>query len=247
VARRAVRESLVLLKNDGKVLPIAKSARRIHVAGTNADDLGNQSGGWTISWQGQSGPLEGGTTILQGIRAAVGSATTVTYDRSGAGAAGADLGIVVVGEKPYAEMMGDREDLGLSKEDVSAVAAVKQAGIPVVVVVVSGRPLILGDVAASANAIVAAWLPGSEGAGVADVLVGAYKPSGKLPFTWPRSMAQIPSTSATRRTTRSLRTDLDSPTNRGSGVQRFRGSEVQRFRGSRVSGHRCESAGCPWE
>jgi len=192
VARRAVRESLVLLKNDGKVLPIANSVKRIHVAGASADDLGNQSGGWTISWQGQSGPLAGGTTILQGLRAAVGTGTQVTYDKDGSGAAGADLGIVVVGEKPYAEMFGDREDLSLAKEDVAVIAAVKKAGMPVVVVIISGRPLILGDVASSANAIVAAWLPGTEGAGVADVLVGAYKPTGKLSFTWPRTMAQIP-------------------------------------------------------
>jgi beta-glucosidase len=89
-------------------------------------------------------------------------------------------------------MFGDRDDLSLSKEDLDAVAAVKKAGIPVVVVIVSGRPLILGDVATQADAIVAAWLPGTEGAGVADVLVGAYKPTGKLSFTWPRSMAQIP-------------------------------------------------------
>jgi beta-glucosidase len=192
VARRAVRQSLVLLKNERKVLPLAKTARRIHVAGRNADDLGNQCGGWTITWQGQSGKPSEGTTILAGLKAAAGSGTQVTFSRDGSGAAGADVAVVVVGETPYAEFRGDRSDLSLAREDQDAIAAAKKAGVPVVVVVVSGRPLILGDAAAQADALVAAWLPGTEGQGVADVLFGAHKPTGKLPFTWPRSTAQIP-------------------------------------------------------
>jgi beta-glucosidase len=192
VARRAVRGSLVLLKNDRRALPLSKSARRIHVAGANADDVGRQCGGWTISWQGAAGPVTTGTTILAGLRAAAGSSTQVTYARDGSGAAGAEAGVVVVGEAPYAEFLGDRADLSLSAEDRAAFASVKKAGIPVVVVVVSGRPMILGDVAEQADAIVAAWLPGSEGQGVADVLFGDFQPSGKLSFTWPRSMAQVP-------------------------------------------------------
>jgi beta-glucosidase len=193
LARRAVRESLVLLKNEKKALPIAKTAKKILVAGSNADDLGNQAGGWTITWQGQTGgaTTAKGTTILAGIKAAVPGAQ-VTYARDGAGAAGADVAIVVVGETPYAEFKGDRDDLALSKEDQLAVANAKGAGVPVVLVVVSGRPLILGDALAQADAVVAAWLPGSEGAGVADVLFGDHKPTGKLSFSWPRSMAQIP-------------------------------------------------------
>jgi len=98
----------------------------------------------------------------------------------------------VVGETPYAEMLGDRTDLGLSGEDLEAIAAVKKAGIPVVVVLLSGRPMILGAALSNADAFLAAWLPGSEGQGVADVLFGDYKPTGKLSFTWPRSMAQVP-------------------------------------------------------
>jgi beta-glucosidase len=192
LARRAVRESLVLLKNERRVLPVAKGAKRIHVAGANADDIGRQCGGWTITWQGEAGAITKGTTILAGLRAAAGPGTQVTYARDGAGAAGADIGVVVVGETPYAEFFGDRADLSLSADDRAAIANVKQAGVPVVVVVVSGRPLILGDVAESADAIVAAWLPGSEGQGVADVLFGEYKPTGKLSFTWPRTMEQIP-------------------------------------------------------
>jgi beta-glucosidase len=192
VARRAVRQSLVLLKNDKRALPLSKTAKRIHVAGRNADDIGNQCGGWTVSWQGQSGtPTTGGTTILAALRATAGDGR-ITYSRDGSGAAGADVGVVVVGETPYAEYKGDRDDLALAREDKDAIAAVQRAGIPVVVVVVSGRPLILGEALGMADAVVAAWLPGTEGQGVADVLFGDYKPTGKLPFSWPRSMEQVP-------------------------------------------------------
>jgi beta-glucosidase len=192
VARRAVRESMVLLKNDAKTLPLSKQAKRIHVAGKNADDIGNQAGGWTIDWQGKSGAVTtGGTTILAAMKKAAPGAQ-ITYSLDGSGAAGADVGVVVIGETPYAEMMGDRADLSLDSADVAAVRTMKAAGIPVVVVLVSGRPMILGDVLGQADALVAAWLPGTEGDGVADVLFGDYKPTGKLSFSWPRSMAQIP-------------------------------------------------------
>jgi beta-glucosidase len=193
VAREAVRQSLVLLKNDNKALPISKQLTRVHVAGKNADDLGNQCGGWTVAWQGQSGAFgPGGTTILQAIKQTVSPKTQVTYAKDGSGAAGADLGIVVVGETPYAEMMGDRTDLTLSAEDLAAIANVKAQGIPVVVVLVSGRPMIIESALAKADAFVAAWLPGTEGQGVADVLFGDYRPTGKLSHSWPRSMSQIP-------------------------------------------------------
>jgi beta-glucosidase len=193
VARQAVRESLVLLKNDRKALPIAKTVKRIHVAGKSADDLGDQCGGWTIAWQGHRGAVtEGGTTILAAIRQAVSKDTQVTVSRDGKGAEGADIGIVVIGETPYAEMMGDRADLGLSAEDVAAVNNMKAAGIPVVTVLLSGRPMIVGNILDRTDALVAAWLPGTEGQGVTDVLFGDYKPKGKLAFSWPRSMAQLP-------------------------------------------------------
>jgi beta-glucosidase len=192
LARQAVRASLVLLKNERRALPLSKTAKRIHVAGGNADDIGAQTGGWTITWQGARGAVTTGTTILAGLRGGVGSTTQVTYAKDGSGAAGADVGVVVVGEGPYAEFSGDRADLSLPAEDRAAIANVKKAGVPVVVVIVSGRPLVLGEVAETADAIVAAWLPGSEGQGVADVLFGDDKPTGKLSFTWPRSMDQIP-------------------------------------------------------
>jgi beta-glucosidase len=191
VARQAVRESLVLLKNDGKALPLSKKAARLHIAGKNADDIGNQCGGWTIDWQGRSGDVTtGGTTILAAIRNTVSKDTKITFSKDGSGAAGATVGVVVIGEKPYAEMQGDRADLTLAPEDIAAVKTMKAAGIPVVVVLVSGRPMILGDVLGEASAVVAAWLPGTEGQGVADVLFGDYKPTGKLSFTWPKAVGK---------------------------------------------------------
>jgi beta-glucosidase len=157
LARRAVGQSLVLLKNEGRLLPLSKKAARIHVAGRSADDLGNQCGGWTIDWQGASGTPTGGTTILAALRRAAARGPRVTYSREGAGAEGAEVAVVVVGEAPYAEGDGDREDLGLGAEDREAVANVRKAGVPVVLVVVSGRPLILGAALAEAQAVVAAW------------------------------------------------------------------------------------------
>lgn len=193
VAREAVRQSLVLLKNDKQTLPLKKTVARIHIAGRNADDIGNQCGGWTIDWQGKSGPITtGGTTIRAAIEAAVAKGTQVTYSVDGKGASGATVGVVVIGEKPYAEMMGDRKSLALDAEDAAAVKNMKAAGIPVVVVLVSGRPLIVNDVLAEADAFVAAWLPGTEGAGVADVLFGDYRPTGRLSFAWPRADSQLP-------------------------------------------------------
>ncbi len=193
VAREAVRRSLVLLKNDSDVLPISRTAARIHVTGRGADDLGMQCGGWTVDWQGKRGEVtSGGTTILEAIRQTAGKDTEVTSSKDGGGAAGADLAIVVVGEEPYAEMEGDVESLDLALEDVAAVTAAKDAGVPVVVIVLSGRPLILGDVLEKADAVVAAWLPGTEGTGVADVLFGDHEPTGRLSFAWPRSMEQVP-------------------------------------------------------
>ncbi len=193
VARECVRQSVVLLKNAGKALPIPKSAARIHVAGKNADDIGNQCGGWTITWQGRSGnTTPGGTTILKAIENTVSSNTKVTFSKDGSGAEGATIGIAVIGETPYAEGRGDMTDLGLAKEDVEAVDNLKKAGIPVVVILISGRPMIVDQVLDKCEAFLAAWLPGTEGQGVADVLFGDYKPTGKLSHSWPRSVAQIP-------------------------------------------------------
>src|SRR6266496_3672337 len=143
LARQAVRESQVLLKNDG-ILPLAKSGLRILVTGKNADNIGNQSGGWTISWQGSSGATTPGTTILQGIRAAVAPGTTVSYDAAARKPAGNDVAVAVLGETPYAEGQGDRTDgMGLDRTDLNVLSNLKRARIPTVVVLVSGRPLIV--------------------------------------------------------------------------------------------------------
>jgi beta-glucosidase len=193
IARQAVRQSLVLLKNDRKTLPLSKRVPRIHVAGPGANDLGMQCGGWTIDWQGSLGNhVPGGTTILDGIKQAVSPNTKVTFSSDGNGAEGADVGVVIIGEKPYAEFNGDDARLTLAPENSQAVANLKKAGIPVVVILLSGRPVMLGEILNQADALVAAWLPGSEGEGVADVLFGDFKPAAKLSFGWPRSAAQIP-------------------------------------------------------
>jgi beta-glucosidase len=176
----AVRKSVVLLKNDRKVLPASKNLGRIHLAGRSVDDIGNQCGGWTIQWQGQSGKVTpGGTSILDAVRGAVSGSTRVTYSPDGTGAEGASLGIAVIGERPYAEGVGDRADLSLEEEDINAVNNLKKAGIPVVGILISGRPMLINDVLPQADAFVAAFLPGTEGHGVADVLFGDYRPTGK--------------------------------------------------------------------
>jgi beta-glucosidase len=193
VARDAVRQSLVLLKNENKTLPLSKRVTRIHVAGKSADDIGNQCGGWTIEWQGRSGDVTaGGTTILTAIKKTVSRDTQVTFAADGTGGTGASVGVVVVGERPYAEGNGDDGDLELDDVDIAAIDNMKAAGIPVVVILISGRPMIVNDVLEKADAFIAAWLPGTEGQGVADVLFGDYKPTGKLSFTWPRSVDQLP-------------------------------------------------------
>jgi beta-glucosidase len=194
VARKAVKESLVLLQNNNKALPVAKNAKRILVAGVNGNNIGNQCGGWTVRWQGQSGDVTtGGTTMFQAIKNTASAGTEVTYSADGSGAKGADVAIVFVGEeRPYAEGSGDSGDLSLSAQQVEMINKIKSDGVPVVAVIISGRPMIISGILDKADAIVAAWYPGTEGQGVADVLFGDYKPTGKLSFSWPKSMDQLP-------------------------------------------------------
>ena len=193
IAREAVRKSVVLLKNENKTLPVSKNIARIHVSGKSADNIGNQCGGWTIRWQGQTGAVTtGGTTVLQAINSTVSNDTQVTYSRDGTGAEGATIGIAVVGELPYAEGPGDKSDLSLDAEDVATINNMKKAGIPVVVVVISGRPMIVNEILPQTDALVAAFLPGTEGEGITDVIFGDYNPTGKLSFSWPRSNDQLP-------------------------------------------------------
>ncbi|MFJ6793968.1 glycoside hydrolase family 3 N-terminal domain-containing protein [Streptomyces sp. NPDC091268] len=193
LAREAVRASQVLLKNNGGVLPLAKTAK-LFVAGKSADDIGNQSGGWTLGWQGRSGPVTEGTTVLQGIRATAADPSRVTYDRYGNGIDGSyTAAVAVVGESPYAEMHGDRPGgMGLDQEDLQTLTRLKASGVPVVVVLVSGRPLDIAAQLPDWESLMAAWLPGTEGRGVADVLFGDHAPTGRLPVSWMRSASQQP-------------------------------------------------------
>ncbi|WIN00091.1 glycoside hydrolase family 3 protein [Actinoplanes oblitus] len=206
LAREAVAASQVLLKNTGNLLPLRSDAR-IYVAGRNADNIGNQAGGWTLDWQGRSGDTIPGTTILDGIRRDAPRAQ-VTYSPDASAPIGrADVGIVVVGETPYAEGYGDvggpawpwgteaqkeTKSLTLQPVDKAAIDKVCDAVTRCVVLVVSGRPQIITDQLGKIDALVASWLPGSEGTGVADTLFGRRPFTGKLPVTWPATTQQVP-------------------------------------------------------
>lgn len=191
VARQAVRESLVLLKKKDDVLPLSSSSEKIFVAGLGADDIGMQCGGWTISWQGSLGEITKGTTILEGIKNVTGSANVI-YNEEGETTNEFDKAIVVIGEHPYAEGNGDREDLTISDDDIELVKKVHELGKPVVVILLSGRPMIINPILHYSDAIISAWLPGTEGDGIADILFGENQPSGKLGHSWPKYMEQIP-------------------------------------------------------
>ncbi|WOJ97710.1 glycoside hydrolase family 3 N-terminal domain-containing protein [Congregibacter brevis] len=191
VARQAVRESLVLLKNSNDVLPLIQD-EPVAVVGKHAHNSGLQSGGWSIHWQGQSESYRGATTILDGIRS---MAPEVEYAEEGCHAdMRASKVVLVVGEEPYAEGLGDSDALSLSDEQKALIAACKAYEKQIVVVLISGRALLIQNELNVSDAFIAAWLPGSEGAGVADVLyaVGGFKPTGKLPYAWPRRYEDLP-------------------------------------------------------
>jgi beta-glucosidase len=206
IARRAVAESQVLLKNSDDILPLSRNAK-VYVAGRNADNIGNQSGGWTITWQGESGDVVPGTTILEGIREVAPNAQVTYSADASAPTAGSDVGVVVVGETPYAEGYGDvggpecgwctpaqqeEKSLTLQAGDKAVIDKVCSAIAKCVVLVVSGRTQVLTDQLGQIDALVASWLPGTEGAGVADVLFGNRPFTGRLSMTWPRSVDQVP-------------------------------------------------------
>jgi beta-glucosidase len=180
VGRRAVRESLVVMQNTGNVLPIAKTAR-VWVGGSGASNLTNQCGGWTITWQG-AGNMTQGTTITQALAKVTTPAATMAQ---------ADVAVVVLSEGPYAEFTGDSATIDtLPPADFALLDQAKAAGKKVVAIIMSGRPVLIANHLTAADAWVAAWLPGTEGDGVADVLVGDYVPTGKLSHSWPRTQDQ---------------------------------------------------------
>jgi beta-glucosidase len=194
LAQEAVSKSLVLLKNENSALPLDKDARLFYVAGQGADDIGMMCGGWTIEWQGKIGPITPGTTILEAISNTVSTGTEVVYDVDGnfEGIAAPDACVVVLGERPYTEGQGDSRDLLLPSRDLEVLERVEELCDNLIVVLISGRPLIITEKIKNWDALVAAWLPGTEGQGVADVLFGDQGFRGKLPFTWPRAAEQLP-------------------------------------------------------
>jgi len=196
LARQAVAKSLVLLKNDNGLLPLSKSISHLFVAGTAADDIGIQSGGWTIEWQGKKGDITPGTTILEGIQSAVDADTVVEYSLSGKfegdPSATDAVCLGIVGELPYAEGEGDSTDLNLPPGENRVLRQLEGNCANLIVILVSGRPLIIADSIEAWDALVAAWLPGTEGAGVADVIFGDVPFTGKLPYTWPATIDQLP-------------------------------------------------------
>ena len=192
LARESVRKSLVLLKNENKILPLKKVGKKITLVGDHADNIGFQCGGWTIHWQGGSGDITPGTTILDAFKSAVSDSSSIRYSKNADNLLGSDIIVVAIGEEPYTEGVGDRDSLLLSKKDRELLEKVKRAKIPYVVILISGRPMIINKELDSSHAFIAAWLPGTEGEGISDVLFGDFDFTGKLSMTWPRSMNQIP-------------------------------------------------------
>ncbi len=192
VARQCVRESQVLLKKNDGVLPLPGSGIKVLVAGAHADDVGLLCGGWTIHWAGGSGDITTGTTILEGLQA-LAPGVEFVYDAGGSFTDDdADYAIAVIGEQPYVEGGGDSNDLTVEESQIRMVRRLKLKGVPVVTLLVSGRPMIIQPALHNSDAFLASWLPGTEGDGIAELLFGHHAPSGLLPMTWPRSMAQIP-------------------------------------------------------
>jgi beta-glucosidase len=180
LGRKAVAESLVLLQNNNNALPLKKNGK-FWIAGSGADSLERQCGGWSVSWQGGGGGTTG-TTIKAAI-SKLGSVVATPGE--------ADAAIVVVSEKPYAEFQGDSASIDtISADDWSLLQQAKSSGKPVIALVVSGRPVLISSHLAQADAWIAAWLPGTEGDGVADLLFGDRKFTGKLSHSWPKTQAQ---------------------------------------------------------
>ena len=196
LAREAVAKSQVLLKNENDTLPLKSDLNKIYVAGSAADNVGKQLGAWSIEWQGVDGNwLPNSTSILAGIKEVAGQNVQIEYEKQGqfsTGSVKADVGIAVVGESPYAEGWGDNVNPSLSEEDKAVISNLKETSDLVIVILVTGRPLIITDEIDDWDALVVSWLPGNEGAGVADVLFGNKQFTGTLPLPWPAHIKQLP-------------------------------------------------------
>ncbi|PPD87441.1 hypothetical protein GOBAR_DD15608 [Gossypium barbadense] len=200
LAREAVRKSLVLLKNGknpGKpFLPLEKNAERVLITGTHANNLGYQCGGWTRYWQGSSGRITTGTTILDAFREVMGEKTDVIYEKypspNTLSGQNFSFAIVGVGEEPYAESAGDNSELVIPLNGSELISTIADR-IPTLVILISGRPLVIEpSLLEKMDALVAAWLPGTEGRGITDVVFGDYEFEGRLPMTWFRTTEELP-------------------------------------------------------
>ena len=192
IARQAVRESLVVLDAKNNVLPLKQDGQTIGLAGVLADDLGAQCGGWTIAWQGGNGDITEGTSILEGFQKLTGT-SKVHFSETADFEQDIDVAIVVIGEKtPYSEGGGDRSSLNIENQDIALLKKLKSKNIPTIAILISGRPMILGEALQHSDAMIAAWYPGTEGDGIAEVLFGLFDPKGKLTHSWPNHMRQIP-------------------------------------------------------
>lgn len=198
LARIAVAESLVLLKNQDDLLPINTATKKIRVAGSAADNVGKQMGAWSIEWQGVDGNWPpNSTSVLEGIKEVAGKSTLIEFDPMGQFAANskrADVGIAVIGESPYAEGWGDNPYPTLNEEDLNTIKNLQDSSDSVIVILVTGRPLFITEEIDNWDALIVTWLPGSEGAGVADVLFGKKLVAGTLPLSWPSNLEQLPIT-----------------------------------------------------
>jgi len=188
-ARALVSDSLVLLRNENNALKKLSESKKILVAGQGANDIGMQCGGWTITWQGSHGNITKGTTILEGIKEATRDKASVTYAEDGNAAGSFDAVIAVIGENPYAETEGDRSgNINIRDIDMETLRKIYGYRCPVIVIMLSGRPMNIGDEYKKWDAFIAAWLPGTEGGGIADVLFGNKSFTGRTPYTWRKTL-----------------------------------------------------------
>jgi len=187
-ARDLVAQSLVLLQNRNNVIAQLPLYKRILVAGQGANDIGMQCGGWTITWQGDHGHITNGTTILEGIQNAAKDKASITYAEDGKTDGAFEAVIAIIGEDPYAETDGDRTQINIRQRDMDMLREVYGYNCPVIVIMLSGRPMTIGDENKKWDAFIAAWLPGSEGDGIADVLFGDKDFTGRTPYTWRKTV-----------------------------------------------------------